>query len=150
MKVFISYSSANKALFDAVAERLRERGDDVIEPSEKSVLKDIASEVSGSIRSADAIVAILGGENPNVYFELGLAAGANRAVVVAIQTPERMPVELKGMPFVQFAGDVLRDAPAIARVIATLPTSPVKKQSMFDSAEDKLRSVATDITALRR
>ena len=65
------------------------RADDAIGP--RNIISDIVEELF----SADAIIADITGENPNVFYELGVAhAISNKTIMICQQTTEKLPFDL--------------------------------------------------------
>jgi len=81
-KLFIT-GALNEAGYDVF------RADDL--RSQRSILQDIIS----SIVSCDLIVADLTGANPNVFYELGLAHGLKKPVILLTQDLSDIPFDLK-------------------------------------------------------
>jgi hypothetical protein len=65
------------------------RADDIL--SQRNILQDIVA----SIISCELILADLTASNPNVFYELGLAHGLNKKVIVLTQDIEDLPFDLK-------------------------------------------------------
>ncbi len=65
------------------------RADDI--SNQRNILEDIVKAIEGS----DLIVADLTGENPNVYYELGIAHALGKPVVLLTQNVKELPFDLK-------------------------------------------------------
>ena len=73
------------------------RADDI--ESQQNILKDIIHRIS----SSDLIVADLTGGNPNVFYELGLAHGIRKPVILATQSIEEVPFDLKSYRLLEYS-----------------------------------------------
>jgi hypothetical protein len=73
------------------------RGDDI--RSHQNILKDILEGLANS----DLVVADLSGSNPNVYYELGLAHGLGRRVVLLTQKVEELPFDLRSYRVIPYS-----------------------------------------------
>lgn len=94
--------------FDDVFERfiklsLSEAGFDVFRAkdimSQQSILRDIVE----SLRNSDIVVADLTSSNPNVYYELGIAHGCSRPVILLTQEIDDIPFDLRPYRVVQYS-----------------------------------------------
>jgi len=148
MKVFIAHSSRDTELVNNLGAILREDGHEVFDPATIAIPGNVLSEISARIRSADALVAVVRASNPNVFYELGLAAGASVPILIAAAAGEPLPVDLSSVPYVQLAGDNFRDAQTIARRANDLKKLAQKEPVMFDSAEAALQAAVHDQSRL--
>jgi hypothetical protein len=148
MKIFLAHSTRDHDLAAAFATHLRSDGHETIRPDEISASADFASAVSSALRSADVVVAIVNDSDPNVLYELGLAAGAGVATLIVANSPETLPVDLASVPYVQLSGDTLRDGQAIARRVKELEGLSSPKSEAFPSAEATLRAANQDPAVL--
>ena len=73
------------------------RADDI--ESQQNILKDIIERISGS----DLIIADLTGGNPNVFYELGLAHAMRKPVILATQSIEEVPFDLKSYRLLEYS-----------------------------------------------
>lgn len=73
------------------------RADDI--KSQNNIIGDI---VEGIVTS-DLIVADLTGENPNVYYELGLAHALNKKVILLTQEIEELPFDLRSYRVISYS-----------------------------------------------
>lgn len=148
MKVFIAHSVRDRELVTSIRTLLLEDGHDVFVPTEVASGGNVLSEISAAIRSADVLVAVVTAGNPNVFYELGLAAGASVPTLITAPAGELLPSDLASVPYVQHTGDILRDAQSIARRTNELrgvsPTKPTK----FKSAEAALQAAIRDPVVL--
>src|ERR1700734_406785 len=148
MKVFIAHSSRDLELGNNLMAILREDGHDVFDPTSIVLGSSIMSEISARIRSADLFVAVVRSSNPNVFYELGLAAGAGVPILIAAPGGEALPADLSSVPYVQLAGDSLRDSQMIARRAKDLRNLVRTEPQKFDSAEAALRAAIREPAVL--
>jgi restriction endonuclease/TIR domain-containing protein len=144
MKVFLAHSAKDRHLATAVATHLRSDGHETIRPDEMVAADNILSAISSALRSADVVVAIVNGANPNVFYELGLAAGAGVPTLIVANPGDALPADLASVPYVQLTGDPLRDGQTIARRVKDLEGLSSPKPAKFSSAEAALRAANQD------
>lgn len=72
------------------------RADDIM--NAQNIIKDIVRRISES----DLIVADLTDSNPNVYYELGLAHGLNKPVILLIQEIKEIPFDLRSYRVISY------------------------------------------------
>jgi len=142
MKIFVAHTARDRDFVANLSGALREVGHEVIDPFSAVFGSSLVSEVSASIRSADAVVAILTSPNPNVFYELGLAAGANVPTLLAASTGSAVPADVMAVPFVQIGGEVARDVQTIVRRVGELTRTSPLSTATFDSAESALQAAA--------
>lgn len=148
MKVFLAHSARDRDLVAAVMAHLRNDGHETVRPDEMVSSGDLLSEISAALRSADVVVAIVTDKNPNVFYELGLAAGAGVPTLIVARPSEALPANLASVPYVQSTGDLLRDAQTIARRVKDLEGLSSPKPAKFPSAEAALRAASQDPAVL--
>lgn len=148
MKIFVSYSTRDRDFVASLSGALREVGHEVIDPFAAPFGSSLVSEVSASIRSSDAVVAILTSLNPNVFYELGLAAGANVPTLLAASSGSAVPADAMAVPFVQIGGEVTRDVQTIVRRVDELTRATPPSTPTFDSAESALHAAAENPAVL--
>lgn len=73
------------------------RADDI--KSQRNVIGDIIEGIANS----DLVVADLTGANPNVYYELGVAHGLNRNVILITQDIDELPFDLRSYRVVRYS-----------------------------------------------
>lgn len=144
MKVFIAHSVRDRELVGGVVTLLREAGHDVFVPEEIVATGNLFSEISAAIRSADLLLAVVTASNPNLFYELGLAAGASVPTLIVARAGEPLPADLATVPYVQLTGDLLRDAQTIARRAKDLEGLAPAKSPRFSSAEEALQAATRD------
>ncbi len=148
MKVFIAHSTRDRDLVANLVTLLREDRHEVFVPTEMEAPENVLSEISSFIRSADVLIAIVTSGNPNVFYELGLAAGASVPTLITAPVGELLPADLASVPYVQLTGDVLRDAQTIARRAKDLEILSPTKPTKFKSAKAALRAATRDPAVL--
>jgi hypothetical protein len=148
MKVFIAHCVDDRDLVESVVALLCGDGHEVLDPSKLEFTRDTFSEISAAIRSADAFIAVAGSGSPNIFYELGLAAGANVPTLVAARPNALLPGDLASVPYVLLTGDVLRDAQSIARRVKELPERFATKVEKFPSVEATLQATTQDPAVL--
>jgi hypothetical protein len=151
MKIFIAHShSESRELALGLDRALNEAGHEVFEPSVSLQYGEEAGAITAAIRRADLVIALLGTHNPNVYYELGLAAGAHVPTLVASRTPENAAFDLASVPYVQLSGEDSVDAIEIARRVGAIDDAPNGPAAELesDSAEQTLTRAAADPAVL--
>jgi len=148
VRIFLAHTSKDVELAVALSSELTFGGHEVVDPFAVRWGEPGLSEISRAIRSADLVVTILSGGNANVLYELGLAVGSDRPVVIAAASPEDVPFDAASVPFAVLTGNARDDASEIARHIGTIPTVPSRLRALTGTAEENLRTVAHDSSAL--
>jgi restriction endonuclease Mrr len=138
MRIFVSHTSRDKELAANLAAHLRESGYTVALPQDFALGREVLGEISAAIRSAAVVVALLTEMNANVFYELGLATGANVPVIVAVRHTDSLPWDVRAVPYVQLTGDMPRDAQAIARRAEELKGLATARPVELASAEATL------------
>ena len=153
MRIFVSYSHANgHELAVELTRALADAGHEVFELS--LLLEpggDLIASISTAIRTSDVVIALLTVRNPNVYYELGLAAGAHVPTLIASRDPENMVFDLSSAPYVQLTGDVAVDVAAIVRRVGVV--ADVRRdidRNVPESVELTLSEAARDPSVLER
>lgn len=127
MKVFISHSHTDldREWLQAFARALRDQEVDVwldawnIKPGDR-----IEDAVESALRESDAIVAVTSGtafESPNVYFELGVALGANKRLILVVDpsSAASIPFDLRRRRWI-----ALQEPEETAREVAEAVSTP--------------------------
>lgn len=144
MKVFISYSHKDHDIAKSVIEALISRNIEPIDLMSGVIGGDLLSEISSSVRSADAVIAILSTKTPNVFLELGLAIGSGVPVLIVAAPNDPLPSDISAIPYVELTGDNSRDAHTIANRLTSLHIRERKPLQNFESAEATLRAANND------
>lgn len=70
-------------------------------PGDINAGAEFAEQIQSAIRRADLVVADLTVSNPNVLFEVGMALGLNKPVVLVTSGPiERAPADMRAYEFI--------------------------------------------------
>src|SRR5258705_5159149 len=89
-------------------------------------------QVQKEIREADIVIAILTGQNPNVYYELGIALeSASRPAILIVGSGDEVPFDIRPHRYLTYKGNgELECLPATlaAAIRATLARAPAKSQ----------------------
>jgi Holliday junction resolvase-like predicted endonuclease len=111
-RVFLSYSwDRDGELVNAIKRRLEEERSqfDLIDPLEFRADYEFASQIGLHIKRASIVIAFLTNTSPNLLYEVGMAIGAGKTVLIAGHDLESLPAELQRMPFVPVSGNVELD-----------------------------------------
>jgi hypothetical protein len=148
MKVFISHSAKDEEVVSSVMAQFQKADHDVFAAGETAAGKNLASEISAAIRSTDVLVAVVTSASANVFYELGLAAGAGVPILITAPVGGLLPSDLASVPYVQLTGDILRDAQTIVRRAEELEGLATTRATSFGSAEAALRAASRDPAVL--
>ena len=116
----------------AVNEATKLAGVDLVHPAQIKASRIIVEDVKKEIREADVVVAILTGQNPNVFYELGIALEtAVRPAILIVGSDDDVPFDIRPHRYLTYKGcDQLAGLPAtLAEAIrATLARPPTTLQ----------------------
>jgi nucleoside 2-deoxyribosyltransferase len=88
--------AVSSALAEQIAEVLREQGIEPVLPTDLGAAGALPDQIQHAIRRAEVVVADLTGTNPNVLFEVGVAIGLSKPVLLISQEPMRdVPFDLR-------------------------------------------------------
>lgn len=79
--------AASISLADQIGEVLREQDIEPVMAADLSSSPEMAEQIQAAVRRAEVVVADLTGANPNVLFEVGLALGLAKPVLLLSQGP---------------------------------------------------------------
>jgi signal transduction histidine kinase len=144
MKIFISHPHRKREAVTTLVEILKKQGHEVLEPSNKITSGDSLSSVSTLILSADIIVAVLTDQDPNVYYELGVATGAGKSILVLASTGEELPSDLSAIPFIQTSGNIMQDAQTISRRLIDFHIYQQPSIKKYKSVNETLLAASSD------
>lgn len=108
----------------------------------------ITLELAEAIRTADLVVAVLSGLNPNVFFEMGVAQAWCRPMVALAEKDTDLPFDVKDLNTVFYpkwdigtepAPDFIEDAASVLEQLASVATQKVAN-SPFRRALSKIGS----------
>src|SRR5688572_24787829 len=68
-------------------------------------IESIAQTIWGLINLVDVVVAYVTKESPNLYYEIGLAHGAGKPVIIVAEDLESLPPDLKGQRIILVDSD---------------------------------------------
>ena len=119
MRVFISHSSDDREFAVTLAKALRHMSE-FRGRIATWLSSDFEDSASSSIRSSDWIVTLFGNDSPNVLFELGLALGANKPILVAAPATKGLPQGATSVPYVHLSGELEPDCLKISRRLMQL------------------------------
>jgi Restriction endonuclease/TIR domain len=148
VKVFMAYSFRDRDVAEVASATLRDAGHTVYDPFELRSGVDIHATISASIRSAHAVIAIMTPSSANIFYELGLAAGAGVPTLVASSGGEFLPSDLASLPYVHLSGDHARDAQQIVSRLRDLEGLASAPPSQFSSAKATLKAASREPTLL--
>jgi len=122
------------------------------------------------VKKCDFFIADVTGNNPNVLYEVGFAAGLGKdeRIILITQNPEEMPVDLRGLIRVRYRSDALEHLPAdieqhllrVKQSIDRVETSEHYKvdayatrlvadsNKMFENAKDKIDILQTNLVTI--
>lgn len=144
MKVFMAYTFDDRKLVSSLTEALQKQGNEVIDPFNLEVCRDISTEISTLMCSADIVIALIAVRSANIYLEVGFALGAGTPVIVAVRPGLQLPVDLAAIPFIELTGDITRDTHTIVRRLYDLKITKREIKQDFKSAEDALQAAVRD------
>lgn len=148
MKVFICHAAHDRAFIDALSRALRNAGHDFLE--RQAEFPKVKVDAAGALRTCDAVVVVLSDDAPNLYFELGVAFGAQKNIVIVASSTDRVPNDAKHLPFVQLSNEHTRDASTITRLLTRLEKHPSDKSGHVASPDATLRRALKDPQELDR
>lgn len=123
MKIFISTPIAEREFAGEIGAALRENGNEVSDAFHLGDAGSRAADVIAEVFNADLLVAILTGYNPNVLYEVGVAAAAGIPTLLTGAGEEPLPAALLSVPYLPPSGDPARDAQEVARRAASMAGS---------------------------
>jgi hypothetical protein len=146
-RVFLSYSyDRDRGLVAAVKESLESSGAvEVLDPGSLGMSgTEIFSAIRSQIQKADAVVAVVGFDRPNVLIEAGMALGSGKNILLVADRVETLPFDLHSMPFVSRTGDDQADAGEIVRRLEKISSEKEPSQRSYSSLMEKLETYTTD------
>lgn len=64
--------------------------------------RQITDDINSNIEKARVVIADLSGNNPNVFYEVGLAHGRGKRVVLMVQNETVVPFDLRGIRYLRY------------------------------------------------
>jgi hypothetical protein len=103
----------------------------------------ITDDIWNSIMDARILVADLTGNNPNVFYETGVAHALDRPVILLTQQGSQVPFDLQGVRYISYDPRALRGlAEALPRIIRSsleIPIPQIENLSFNDSGPPNVR-----------
>jgi nucleoside 2-deoxyribosyltransferase len=88
--------AASRELADQIGEVLRQQDLEPVLASDLGTTPALSDQIQAAVRRAEIVVADLTGANPNVLFEVGLALGLSKPVLLLSQGPaNEVPFDLR-------------------------------------------------------
>ena len=140
----MAYTFDDRKLVSSLTEAIQKQGNEVIYPFNLEVCKDISTEISTLMCSADIVIALIAVRSANIYLEVGFALGIGTPVIVAVRPGLQLPVDLAAIPFIELTGDITRDTHTIVRRLYDLKITKREIKQDFKSAEDALQAAVRD------
>src|SRR4051812_21936676 len=105
----LPFTLAGSPVVAALTKALHEHGVHIVSPQLTGEVPGVISEqIFGMLRRADFIVADLTDKSPNVFFELGLAMGLGKPVLLLSQAPATdIPFDIRARQIVVYRADQL-------------------------------------------
>lgn len=128
-----------------VQQHLKKNHDiDVLRGDSKFLTVPILEKVVDEIENADVVIADLTGNNPNVFFELGIAYRAKKPIILMAQEePNQIPVDIRSFEYIRYDLDEADDfVTKIDRALASLFEQ--RYQQLYDRALPELRRFRGD------
>ena len=139
--VFVSYSnSADRAFVDALRQLLEPKEYELFDGMQQS--DRLGDLTVNAIQRAGAVVALVGKQPPNVLFEVGIAVGANKPVLLVAGPEDEIPFDLAS--FRAFRGQ-LTSRDLVLEVYRNIEALDLK-----DPIEDIKSATGKELTAMLR
>lgn len=118
-----------------------------VERGDSNVLtKELMKKISDKISAASFLIADITGSNANVFFELGIAHAASKAVIFLTQdTPKDTPVDIRQFEFVHY--ELARHEDFLAKLdnaVRNVLGSSLDVTQMYEMARDLLKQFSTE------
>jgi nucleoside 2-deoxyribosyltransferase len=98
--------AASKDLARQIREVLEGQGVEAFQPTGISAGSSFSDEIQGAIRKAEVVIADLTGMSPNVLFDVGVALGLRKPVLLLSQEPVRdLPADLRAHQIAVYRAD---------------------------------------------
>lgn len=144
MKVFVSFSQQDLLFVDILAKTLKNQDIDIVNYPDVVRKGETLSELTTLLRSADVFIAIVNPLTQWVLFELGVALGVGKPVIIVASDSKDIPSDIASIPFIQLTNDPRIDSLLIAKQLAELSTEQRKEIPKFDSAKSTLHAAVED------
>lgn len=145
-RLFISHSSdTNKHLITVIRMLLRDLTEDITLVDIKEYPgTEFASEIQRLIYSSDIVLAVIDSLDPKVYYELGIAIGAGKDVIVAAAQHTPIPFSIQSLPYAKLTGDYIADSLAIIKLINQTATRPQPLRAAPLSTSEELSTFISE------
>lgn len=146
-RVFLSYSGDRDwGLVQSLKRRLETEHSqfDLLDPAEFSADYELASHIGLHIKRASIVIAFLTTPNPNLFYEVGMAVGAGKTVLIVGHELESLPTELRLVPFVPVSGNVEIDTTSIVDRLYKLQSEDMRPVSHYATPREGLETYASD------
>jgi Holliday junction resolvase-like predicted endonuclease len=146
-RVFLSYSGERDwRLVQSLKRRLQTENSqfDLLDPADFSADYELASHIGLHIKRASIVIAFLTTPNPNLFYEVGMAVGAGKTVLIVGHELESLPTELRLVPFVSLSGNVEIDTTSILDRLYKLQPEDPRPISHYGTARERLETYASD------
>lgn len=100
--VLTPFNDQFRPVFDAIREVCLQSGLKCMRGDEQYVQGDLLRHVLRGLVRANVVIACVGGRNPNVFYELGLAHAMDKGVILVSQTTIDLPVDVRSNRIVVF------------------------------------------------
>jgi tetratricopeptide (TPR) repeat protein len=127
-----------RAVQDAVQQAVKAAGLTLVHPKEMFRAGIIIDQIRDEIERASAILAVLTGENPNVFFELGLA---RRPAILIARSKEDIPFDVRHMRYWTYGGPGELASLAQRVEIAISETLAEKRRGTEEALEQRMASL---------
>lgn len=108
--VIAPFDAAGQRVLDAVARALRELGVEVFSFDNVAPGASLANAITDAVRSSDFLVADVSRQNPNVFYELGLAHALRKPTILIASAEAQggLPSDLAGFQYIVYEPNNLR------------------------------------------
>jgi hypothetical protein len=108
-------SDSPKDLASSMRSVLEANGLQAFQPSDLSIGTNVADSIQSALRDSEVVIADITGRNPNVLFEVGLAIGLRKPVLLLSQGPlDELPTDLRAHQVATYSPD---DSSAVSRYL---------------------------------
>lgn len=146
-RIFLSYNYDRDALLvERLKIRLLETSQfDIIDPFDAIRHGDsLIAQISSQIQRASLVISFLSTNDPNVWYETGLAIGAGKSTLVVGRESEALPTDLKLLPFVVLTGEFEADTALIVERLNKLQFREDKAIRNYSSVQERLETYWSD------
>ena len=120
----------------AIRPVLQAEGYDALRLDETPAREPVLVGIRAAIETADLVVAVLTGKNPNVFFELGFTLASRKASILLAHSGDDIPCFLQHLPQVLYWGDVETARAGLASALSAAEIEPASRASCGWTAMD--------------